>query len=88
MKFNNIESFLDALENRMDQLDPEDSITSSTIIGSTFTDDEYEKFGSIIDEARALCDSEEDVIDYVSNRLTDLGYSEDEIVTILDYEGM
>lgn len=87
MKFNNIESFLDALEDRMDQLEP-DSITSSTIVASSFTEDEYEKFGAIVDEAKALCDNDEDVIDYVSNRLTDLGYSEDEIVRVLDYEGM
>jgi len=87
MKFNNIESFLDALEDRMDQLEP-DSITSSTIVASSFTEDEYEKFGSIVDEAKALCSSDEDVIDYISNRLTDLGYSEDEIVKVLDYEGL
>lgn len=89
MKFNNIESFLAAIEDRMDQLGgDETSITSSTSLGSGFTEDEYEKFGSIVDEARALCDNEEDIVDWISNRLGDLGYSDDEITTVLDYEGL
>lgn len=87
MKFSNIDSFLNALETRMDQLEPDD-ITSATNIDSDFTDEEYIKFGSIVDEAKALCDSQEDITDYICNRLTDLGYSDDEITRILDYEGI
>lgn len=87
MKFNSIDSFLNALEDRMDDLQ-DNSITSATILDSKYTEEEYEKFGSIIDEAKALCDTEDDRIDYISNRLTDLGYTDDEITKILDYEGL
>lgn len=87
MKFNSIDSFLDALEDRMVEL-KDTPITSATILDGKYTDEEYEKFGSIIDEAKALCDTEDDRIDYISNRLTDLGYTDDEITKILDYEGL
>lgn len=87
MKFNSIDSFLDALEDRMVEL-KDTPITSATVLDSKYTDEEYEKFGSIIDEAKALCDTEDDRIDYISNRLTDLGYTDDEITKILDYEGL
>lgn len=91
MKWNDIGSFLDAIEDRMDELESEGlaDINSSTNISndSYFADDELEKFDSIKDEAIALCEGD-DVLEYMCNRLYDLGYSDDEITQILDYEGM
>lgn len=88
MKFNNIDSFLNALESRIDQLEETDSITSATILSKDFSPEEYEKFDSIVDEARALSNNENELIDYIYNRLADLGYSDDEISDILDMEGI
>ena len=88
MKFNNIDSFLNALEGRINQLEETDSITSATILSTDFSPEEYEKFDSIVDEARALSNNENELIDYICNRLIDLGYSDDEISDILDMEGI
>lgn len=90
MKWNNISSFLDAIEDRMEELESEGAaVTSSTDINasSEFSDEEYEKFDSVKDEAEALYEGDE-VIEYMCNRLADLGYTDDEITQILDYEGM
>lgn len=88
MKFNNIDSFLNALEGRINQLEETDSITSATILSTDYSPEEYEKFDSIVDEARALSNNENELIDYICNRLIDLGYSDDEISDILDMEGI
>lgn len=91
MKWNNISSFLDAIENRMEQLEAEGkAVTSSTEVVASiqFDDDELAKFDSIKEEAEALCDGTDDMLDYMCNRLSDLGYSDDEITQILDYEGV
>lgn len=88
MKFNNIDSFLNALEGRINQLEETDSVTSTTILSTDFSPEEYEKFDSIVDEARALSNNENELIDYIYNRLIDLGYSDDEISDILDMEGI
>ena len=88
MKFSNIDSFLNALEGRINQLEEPDSVTSATILSSDFSPEEYEKFDSIVDEARALSNDENELIDYIYNRLMDLGYSDDEISDILDMEGI
>ena len=91
MKWNDIGSFLDAIEDRMNELESEGlaDINSSTNVSndSHFADDELEKFDSIKDEATSLCEGD-DVLEYMCNRLSDLGYSDDEITQILDYEGM
>ena len=88
MKFSNIDSFLNALEGRINQLEESDSVTSATILSTDFSPEEYEKFDSIVDEARALSNDENELIDYICNRLIDLGYSDDEISDILDMEGI
>lgn len=89
MKFNNINSFLHALEGRIDELENDgDSITSATILSTDFSPEEYEKFDSIVEEAKSLTDTKNDLIDYIYNRLCDLGYSDDEITEILDEEGL
>jgi hypothetical protein len=88
MKFNNIDSFLNALEGRINQLEETDSITSATILSTDYSPEEYEKFDAIVDEARALSNNENELIDYICNRLIDLGYSDDEISDILDMEGI
>lgn len=90
MKFNNIDSFLDAIADRMQELESEGvAVTSSVAIndGPEFTEDEREKFDSIKEEATSLCEGDE-VFDYMCNRLSDLGYTDDAITQILDYEGM
>ena len=89
MKFNNINSFLHALEGRIDELESDgDAITSATVLSTDFSPEEYEKFDSIVDEARALSNDENELIDYICNRLMDLGYSDDEVSSILDMEGI
>ena len=89
MKYNNIDAFLSALQHRMDELESDDAITSATVLSEkSFTEEEYEKFGVIIDEAFALSSDEADAIDLISRRLLDLGYTEDQVTEILDYEGL
>ena len=89
MKYNNIDAFLSALQHRMDELESDDAITSATVLSEkSFTEEEYEKFGTIIDEAFALSSGEADAIDLISRRLLDLGYTEDQVTEILDYEGL
>jgi len=88
MKFNNINSFLFALESRIEDLEEGDAITSATILSKRFSPEEYEKFDSVVDEAKALTDSDNDFVTYVTNRLYDLGYSDDEVTGILDMEGI
>lgn len=89
MKYNNIDAFLSALQHRMDELESDDAITSATVLSEkSFTEEEYEKFGTIIDEAFALSSDEADAIDLISRRLLDLGYTEDQVTEILDYEGL
>lgn len=91
MKFNDIDSFLNAIENRMEELKDEDiAVTSSTDINASieFDADELAKFDSIKEEAQALSDGPDDMVDYICNRLADLGYTDDEITQILDYEGV
>ena len=86
MKFNNIPDFLNALEDRMNEISSDESIMNSTQV-DPFTEDEYQLFDTITDEARALCDKEGEVIDFIYNRLSDKGYDDDQITKILDYEG-
>lgn len=92
MKWNNISDFLDSLEDRMEELSEQSDITSATDIQSinmgSFSDDELCKFDSIADEAKALSKSEDEIVEYMTNRLSDLGYSDDEVTKILDYEGI
>lgn len=89
MKYNNIDAFLSALQHRMDELESDDAITSATVLSEkSFTEEEYEKFGAIVDEAFALASDEADAIDLISRRLLDLGYTEDQVTEILDYEGL
>lgn len=89
MKYNNIDSFLSAIQKRMDQIESDESVTGATVLSEEpFTEEEYEKFGSIVDEAFALTEDDADAIDLISRRLLDLGYTEDQVTTILDYEGL
>lgn len=88
MKFNNIPDFLDALEEQMRALEGNQMIESSTEIPDTFTDDEYQLFDSIREEAETFYNNEADIIDFIYTRLADLGYSDDDITQILDYEGL
>ena len=91
MKYNDIGQFLDALHDQIVELESQ-PITSATDIEymdmSKFSPEEIEKFDNIKDEATALCEVYSAIEDYIVNRLTDLGYSDDDICLILDYEGL
>lgn len=89
MRFNSIQDCLDAMQNRLEELES-DGIMSATDINasSQFTADEHEKFDAIFEEAKSLSDSESEIEEYMYNRLEDLGYTDDEITQIFDYEGM
>lgn len=89
MRFNNISDCLDALKDRMDELQ-EEGITGATDIAasSQFSSEEIEKFDSIFDEAKSLSNSETEIEEYMYNRLSDLGYTDDEITQIFDHEGI
>ena len=86
MIYNSIPEFLNAIEEKMQELTEEPIAASSSILPE-FTDEQCEQFDSIVDEASAMYDNEADITDYISTRLADLGYTDDEITQILDYEG-
>lgn len=88
MKFNNIPDFLDALKTKMNQLEPGTDITGSTDICGDFTPEELEKFAEVKDEAFALFPNKTDATEFMYHRLSDLGYTDDEITQIFDCEGI
>lgn len=87
MHYNNVPDFLAAIEKRMDELSSLDTVTSATSILDNFTEEELQKFDTIKDEANALCDSEGEKVEFIYNRLLDLGYTDDDITKVLDHEG-
>ena len=87
MQFNSIPEFLNILEKQIDKVEEGQFIESATIIPEDFSDEEKEKFDSIVDEAEALCGDEGEVIEYIYRRLSHLGYNDDQITQILDSKG-
>lgn len=90
MKWNNIQDFLDALENRIEDLEQDEVVTSSTAVCSSelFNEDELLKFDAIKDEAFSVASNDDEALDFICSKLLELGYSDDEITQILDYEGL
>ena len=90
MKFNNISDCLDAIKDRMSELSEEEGITGSIDISasSNFNADEIAKFDSIFEEAESLSDTKDEITEFAYNRLLDLGYTDDQITQIFDYEGV
>ena len=89
MKWNNVQDFMEALGDRIDELQSEDAVTGSTSINEAdFDEDELCTFDAIAEEARALGDTDAETTAIAHSRLFELGYSEDEITQILDYEGL
>jgi hypothetical protein len=88
MIYDNVSDFLAALKLRMSQFKSDEEITSATDITCSFNPDELEKIDSIKDEAIALFPNKDDAKAYIYRRLSDLGYSDDDITQIFDYEGI
>ena len=83
-----MDSFLSALQSRLDELESSANITGASDIVMGFSDAELEQFDSIKEEAFSLYDDNEDALDFMYNRLLDKGYTDDEITQIFDYEGV
>lgn len=90
MKWNNVQDFMNALQDRIEELEAEETITSSTSIYSNqlFDDDELVRFDSIKEWAFAFSSNEDDALELMCSKLLELGYTDDEITQILDYEGL
>lgn len=96
MQYGSVTEFLNAIEQRIAELEEEEQIAASTsikassILSDDFTDDEYELFDSIIDEAwnNSEYTDEAQICDAICIKLSQLGYTDDEITRILDYAGL
>ena len=88
MKFNNIPDFLNAIEDRIDQLKNDDSIASTTDIeASSDMNEEFGGVDEIIAEAKSKFDSDSKITEFIFEHLTNLGYTDDDIMSILEYAG-
>lgn len=90
MKWNNVNDFMNALEDRIEELENEETVTSSTSICSSelFSEDELAEFDTIKEECFALASDDDEAVEMICDKLLKLGYSDDEITQILDYEGL
>lgn len=100
MKFNNIPDFLNALEDRMAELEEQGAVTSSSDIESCgdiegcgninadedvyFSSGVNEEVDDIIAEAESRFDNDSDITKYIYEELSTIGYSDSEIVDILN----
>lgn len=89
MKWNNVEDFMNALEDRIEELES-DTVTSSTSICSSelFSEDELLEFDAIKEEAYSVAADDDEALDLICSKLIELDYTDDEITQILDYEGL
>jgi len=89
MKWNNVEDFMNALEDRIEELES-DAVTSSTSICSSelFSEDELLEFDAIKEEAFSVAADDDEALDLICSKLLELDYTDDEITQILDYEGL
>ena len=91
MKFNNIPDFLDALQERMDEI-KDGEITSATDIDGcdvTAEDDIYEPVDvdSIVEEARTTLSSDSEITEFIFEHLSKLDFTPEEIFEILKEYG-
>ena len=90
-RFNDIQSFIDALQTLADSIGSDTAIESSTSVTCSdviqdMSFNEWEDISGIIDESK-MQDGAHAQDMFIHDNLMDMGYSEDEIIKITDFIG-